>query len=379
MSRFDLFFVVLDECNPDSDRQVARHILNVHRCQEQAAKPPFTKDQMRRYIKFARTLHPKLTPESQRVLVDCYRKLRQGDSLGRSNRAAYRITVRQLESMIRLSEALARLHCADFIEPAYVREAFRLLKTSIIQVETSDVVMEEEEDGDDDDHHQGAIAGEDDDDDDDDNDSDGGETPRDETQDAQMESQPPIPPGQQHPGEYNGGDDDQEPQPPDEPKGTGEDAVDDNIEEDDVKSPNQDASTKKKRKKKKKKKTKIGFEEYQAMTHALAGHLRDLEEKAQDQRQEEDTATTTTASGNTSNDGYLTWGELVEWYLEQYEQEIGDSLDVLNEMKSKVNLVIRRLITVDRILVTVGGRDIPTSKKQEPTTILAVHPNYELS
>ena len=53
--------------------------------------------------------------------------------------------------------------------------------------------------------------------------------------------------------------------------------------------------------------------------------------------------------------------------------------DEHSNKKSKVNLVMRRLITVDRILVTVGGSDIPTSKKQEPATILAVHPNYELS
>lgn len=86
LSRFDLFFVVLDECNPDADRRVARHILRVHRCREdedddgyEAVRPPYSKEQMQRYIRFAKTIHPKITPESQRILVDCYRKLRQGD------------------------------------------------------------------------------------------------------------------------------------------------------------------------------------------------------------------------------------------------------------------------------------------------------------
>ena len=100
LSRFDLFFVVLDECNG---------ILSVHHCEEEAVDVSFTMDQMRRYVRFARTLHPQITPESQKVMVECYKNLRQGDTLGRS-RTVYRITVRQLESMIRLSEALARLH-----------------------------------------------------------------------------------------------------------------------------------------------------------------------------------------------------------------------------------------------------------------------------
>jgi DNA replication licensing factor MCM6 len=45
LSRFDLLFVVLDECNPDSDRQVAQHILKVHRCvQRDPAAVPFRQD-----------------------------------------------------------------------------------------------------------------------------------------------------------------------------------------------------------------------------------------------------------------------------------------------------------------------------------------------
>ena len=51
LSRFDLFFVVLDECDELADYNVAKHILDVHRCEEEAAKPPFTTEQMQRYIR----------------------------------------------------------------------------------------------------------------------------------------------------------------------------------------------------------------------------------------------------------------------------------------------------------------------------------------
>ena len=41
-------------------------------------------------------------------------------------RSSWRITVRQLESMIRLSEAQARMHCSEEVTPRHVREAYRL-------------------------------------------------------------------------------------------------------------------------------------------------------------------------------------------------------------------------------------------------------------
>lgn len=53
-----------------------------------------------------------MTPEAADVLVEKYRILRQDDSSGAS-RNSYRITVRQLESMIRLSEAIARANCTS--------------------------------------------------------------------------------------------------------------------------------------------------------------------------------------------------------------------------------------------------------------------------
>jgi len=175
MSRFDLFFVILDECNPETDELIARHIIDNHRGDVASGLPshvpPFTQEQLLKYIKFAKTLNPVITKETRKVFVECYRLLRQNDILGK-NKTAYRITVRQLESLIRLSEALARLYMdpevhskninnknnlIDFdhlsfsliiflqIRPDYVKEGYRLLQKSIIFVETEDIELDENE------------------------------------------------------------------------------------------------------------------------------------------------------------------------------------------------------------------------------------------
>lgn len=143
MSRFDLFFVVLDECDEAVDTKIAEHIVNTHRFRDESIKPEFSTEQLQRYIRYARTFKPKLTPEAQAVLVEKYRDLRTDDSQGLS-RNSYRITVRQLESMIRLSEAIARANCVEDITPAFVREAYNLLRRSIIHVEVDDVALEED-------------------------------------------------------------------------------------------------------------------------------------------------------------------------------------------------------------------------------------------
>ncbi|OAQ32515.1 MCM-domain-containing protein [Linnemannia elongata AG-77] len=143
MSRFDLFFVVLDECDETTDYQIARHIVNVHRYRDEALQPQYNTEQVQRYIQYARTFKPKLSLEAMRLLSEKYRDLRQMDSQG-SGKNSYRITVRQLESMIRLSEALARVHCTDVITEEFVKEASRLLHSSILTVEKDRIDLEDE-------------------------------------------------------------------------------------------------------------------------------------------------------------------------------------------------------------------------------------------
>jgi len=65
-----------------------------------------------RYITFARQFKPRINRDSTNYIVEEYKRLRQRDQTGAA-RSAWRITVRQLESMIRLSEAIARMYCQD--------------------------------------------------------------------------------------------------------------------------------------------------------------------------------------------------------------------------------------------------------------------------
>ena len=61
MSRFDLFFVVLDKVNEAEDFQLARHIINVHRDLDAAINPKYSTEVLRRFILFARALRPQVS------------------------------------------------------------------------------------------------------------------------------------------------------------------------------------------------------------------------------------------------------------------------------------------------------------------------------
>ncbi|KAG7251503.1 hypothetical protein CRUP_003913, partial [Coryphaenoides rupestris] len=145
MSRFDLFFILVDDCNEVTDYAIARRIVDLHSRVEQSVDRLYTLDEIRRYLLFARQFKPKISGESEEFIVEQYKRLRQRDTSGGVSKSAWRITVRQLESMIRLSEGMARMHCCDEVQPKHVKEAFRLLNKSIIRVETPDINLEQDD------------------------------------------------------------------------------------------------------------------------------------------------------------------------------------------------------------------------------------------
>jgi DNA replication licensing factor MCM4 len=94
-------------------------------------------DQLSAYINYGRSrVHPTITEEASQELVQSYVKLRSvgnDTSRGPSSSSEKRITAttRQLESMIRLSEAHARMRLSTAVELQDVKEAYRLMRDAI--------------------------------------------------------------------------------------------------------------------------------------------------------------------------------------------------------------------------------------------------------
>lgn len=136
MSRFDLIFVMQDVHDEASDDRVAKHILALHRRREEETAPPLSQLELQKYIRLARTFRPKISPEAHERLVRCYKKLREDRTYVRGSAG---VTVRQLESLIRLSEAIARVHLDDEIKVEYVAEAFDLQMSTLKRAERDNI------------------------------------------------------------------------------------------------------------------------------------------------------------------------------------------------------------------------------------------------
>ena len=89
-------------------------------------------DDLAAYITYARSrIHPTITEDAGNELVRCYVVLRKAGEDPSSAEKRITATTRQLESMIRLAEAHARMRFSPLVELQDVQEAFRLMREAI--------------------------------------------------------------------------------------------------------------------------------------------------------------------------------------------------------------------------------------------------------
>jgi replicative DNA helicase Mcm len=134
LSRFDLIWIMVDTIEATKDRELAQFILNMHqmkRTKETPTTPPIPPDFLKKYIGYAnRYVIPQLTPEAAEVIENFYVGLRKSAEGG----AAVPITARQLESLVRLSEARARMALQPKVSKEDAQAAVRLMEDSLRMV-----------------------------------------------------------------------------------------------------------------------------------------------------------------------------------------------------------------------------------------------------
>lgn len=139
LSRFDLIYLILDKPLAETDRQLAKFIVGLYfdeetRRQRQQAHAgdlePISMKLLTDYIAYAKKhIHPQLTRGARDALIRAYLDLRR---MGGSHAAKKNITAtpRQLESLIRISEALAKMKLREEVDENDVAEALRLMNVA---------------------------------------------------------------------------------------------------------------------------------------------------------------------------------------------------------------------------------------------------------
>ncbi|TMS19425.1 DNA replication licensing factor mcm2 [Larimichthys crocea] len=154
VSRFDVLCVVRDTVDPVQDEMLARFVVGSHIKHHPSNKeggvaleemilpntsdvPPIPQDILRKYIIYAKErVHPKLNQMDQDKVARIYSDLRK-ESMATGS---IPITVRHIESMIRMAEAHAKMHLRDYVLEDDVNMAIRVMLESFIDTQKFSVM-----------------------------------------------------------------------------------------------------------------------------------------------------------------------------------------------------------------------------------------------
>ncbi|ODV94668.1 hypothetical protein PACTADRAFT_50531 [Pachysolen tannophilus NRRL Y-2460] len=144
LSRFDLIFIIRDHHDEKNDRTIANHVLQLHATggsdRTEVGDIPLSK--MKRYVNYCKLkCAPRLSKEAAEMLsshfVEIRKRVNNLESIS-SSRSSIPITIRQLESLVRISEALAKIQLSPIATEEHVKEALRLFNASTLDAIQSD-------------------------------------------------------------------------------------------------------------------------------------------------------------------------------------------------------------------------------------------------
>ena len=141
LTRFDLVFIVRDIPSQEKDRNIAQHIISQHGFSGTDTTSLIDIDILTKYLSYAKRGEPALTKEAENLIMEFYLKMRNISGEDKENMIT--ITPRQLEGLIRLATARARLLLKNKVEGEDADRAIYLfnemLKNSGTDVNTGKV------------------------------------------------------------------------------------------------------------------------------------------------------------------------------------------------------------------------------------------------
>ena len=133
INRFDLIFPIKDIPDKDKDERTAEFILSLHKKSSAKETADIETQLLRRYIAYARQkCHPILTDGAIEEIQKYYLTMRASGSTGNVKNVP--ISARQLEALVRLSEAAAKLRLSDKVQKKDAKTAVRLVDYCLRQV-----------------------------------------------------------------------------------------------------------------------------------------------------------------------------------------------------------------------------------------------------
>ena len=126
LTRFDLIFVVRDIPSKDKDMKIATHIIDLHSATSNEITSLIDTDILTKYLAYAKRINPTLTKAAENKILNYYMKMRNVESDDMIT-----VTPRQLEGLIRLATARARLLMKDTVDENDANNAIHLIQSML--------------------------------------------------------------------------------------------------------------------------------------------------------------------------------------------------------------------------------------------------------
>lgn len=134
INRFDLIFPIRDIPNKDKDEKIALHVLE-SMYKEETYATEISPDFLKKYLSYVKThVHPVMTKAAINEIKDFYVMLRNSGKESEEGAKPIPISARQLEAVIRLSQASARVRLDDKVTRDDARRAIDLITYCLMQV-----------------------------------------------------------------------------------------------------------------------------------------------------------------------------------------------------------------------------------------------------